>query len=164
MRSKAGTGFLKNRNTRMKRIRFDEYRISLYFPLPQTALLMFPDSVKYKQIQMAQWAMKRPIFCFASGFICEAWRQPIQFWTCQTGHHGQLAKTPILRDENKISEYSWFHASAISCNEIMWNANRMLLGTLLMYLQLDMFRVHIAIIRSIRCSVTAYGFLHRVFG
>ena len=27
-----------------------------------------------------------------------------------------------------------------------------------------MFRVHTPIIRSIRCSVAAYGFLHRVFG
>ena len=35
---------------------------------------------------------------------------------------------------------------------------------LLMYSQLDMFRVHTPIIRSIRSWVTAYGFLHRVFG
>jgi len=33
-----------------------------------------------------------------------------------------------------------------------------------MYSQLDMFRVHTPIIRSIRCWVAAYGFLHRVFG
>jgi len=35
---------------------------------------------------------------------------------------------------------------------------------LLMYSYLDMFRVHTPIIRSIRCWVAAYGFLHRVFG
>ena len=33
-----------------------------------------------------------------------------------------------------------------------------------MYSYLDMFRVHTPIIRSIRCWVTAYGFLHRVCG
>jgi len=33
-----------------------------------------------------------------------------------------------------------------------------------MYSQLDMFRVHTPIIRSIRCLVAAYEFLHRVFG
>ena len=33
----------------------------------------------------------------------------------------------------------------------------------LMYSQLDMFRVHTPIIRSIRCWVAAHGFLHRVF-
>ena len=34
----------------------------------------------------------------------------------------------------------------------------------LMYSQLEMFRVHTPIIRSIRCLVAACGFLHRVFG
>jgi hypothetical protein len=33
-----------------------------------------------------------------------------------------------------------------------------------MYSSLDMFRVHTPIIRSIRCWVAAYGFMHRVFG
>ena len=35
---------------------------------------------------------------------------------------------------------------------------------LLMYSYLYLFRIHTPIIRSIRCSVATYGFLHRVFG
>jgi len=56
------------------------------------------------------------------------------------------------------------YASKYGIYEIMWNANLMQQGNFI-----DIFLAwHVsgtyAIIRSIRCSVAAYGFLHRVFG